>query len=717
MSNASAPTLDAWALIAPQCLKLAQHVGLNSHRYRGRNWCVIHDRISTRYFRIDHRGHEFLRRLDGTRTVASIVDELNLELPESPVDHDSVVTLIARLHAAELIQGEQNIDPSVLHERRGALRNSRARAFWLRPLSLRFPLIDPDRLLNRIAPWFQPLFSRPAAVIWAITVASAVIIALSHWGSLTSHWSSRALDPQNLLAMMLVYPVVKLCHELGHGLATKTYGGDVHEAGVMLLVLVPIPYVDASASCIFEDKWQRMAVSAAGIIVELFLAALGCLVWFNTEPGLVNDMAFNVLFLGSASTLLFNGNPLLRFDGYYVLTDALEIPNLGQRSTHYLRYLLNRYLFGLRDAISPVTAKGECAWFVVYGIAATSYRIVIAFSIALYIAGKYFFVGALLALWCLASMIALPLWKGVTYLLGSPALVGHRLRALSLSGIVTGTAAVFIFLIPMPSWTQAEGVLIPQEHSEVSARLDGFVTEVLVSGNQLVHKGDTLIELSEPLLPARISIASWRLKEYQARERAEFMRDRVQRGIYGEEIARIEAERMGLNEESSRQTVTSPASGVFVPTLTTGLQGRFVKKGTVLGYIADPEQARARIVIPQQALNSVRNDTLSVELRYPHHPEAGLPATILNEIPLVGSRLPSRLLGTQGGGAITVDARDGQGTRTLEPVYQLDISAPLTGDIPRLGSRIYVRFNHRVEPLASQWSHWLRQLLIDRLAV
>ena len=161
------------------------------------------------------------------------------------------------------------------------------------------------------------------------------------------------LTPKYLLMMWLFYPVIKSFHELGHGLAVKAWGGEVRETGVSILMLMPVPFVDASAASAFPEKHRRAAVGAAGMMVELFFAALATFVWLNVEDGFVRDIAFVLMVIGGVSTVLFNGNPLLRFDGYYVLSDLLDVPNLGPRSNAYVAYLAQRYLLKIENAVSP----------------------------------------------------------------------------------------------------------------------------------------------------------------------------------------------------------------------------------------------------------------------------------------------------------------------------------------------------------------------------
>ena len=177
------------------------------------------------------------------------------------------------------------------------------------------------------------------------------------------------LEPASLVALWFSYPLVKLLHEFGHAFAVKRWGGEVHEIGILFLVFMPIPYVDASAASVFPGKHRRMVVGAAGIAVELFLAAIATFVWVSVEPGWTRHVAYAVMLVGGVSTLLFNGNPLLRFDGYYVFADAVEIPNLASKANRYVASLAQRFVLGMRRARVPETSPGEAPWLVGYAIA------------------------------------------------------------------------------------------------------------------------------------------------------------------------------------------------------------------------------------------------------------------------------------------------------------------------------------------------------------
>ncbi len=423
--NAVAQT-DLWERIAGLKLRLVAHVKIHCHNYRGQPWYVLHDRAAARHYRFNEGGYDFIKQLDGIRTVQVIWDALQQRSAAEVPTQNDIVRLVAQLHEAEILLGDMPVDGAELLARRQQQQRAKSRMRWLRPLSIRMPLADPDKLLTSLLPFISPLFSKPVFLIWLLFVMAALVMGATHYPDLMNHWSSRALDPQNILVMFFVYPIIKALHEFGHAAATRVWGGEVHEVGVMLLVLMPVPYVDASAASGFSQKWHRVIVGASGIMVEMFLAAAGLFIWLNVGPGLMRDIAFNMMFIGSVSTLLFNGNPLLRFDGYYVLMDAVEIPNLGQRSSRYLAYLVKRYLFGLTNETSPVTAHGERSWFLFYGVAAFFYRIFISFAIALYVAGKFFVIGVILAIWALMGQIVIPLMKGLGFVLMGASLQERR---------------------------------------------------------------------------------------------------------------------------------------------------------------------------------------------------------------------------------------------------------------------------------------------------
>jgi putative peptide zinc metalloprotease protein len=502
------------------------------------------------------------------------------------------------------------------------------------------------------------------------------VLAGVHWRELTENIADRVLAPQNLLTLWLVYPVVKALHELGHAYATKRWGGEVHEIGIMLLVLTPVPYVDATAAWGFRDKRRRMVVGAAGIAVELFLGALALFVWLNAQPGVVHAIAYNVVLITGVSTLLFNGNPLLRFDGYYVFSDAVEIPNLGTRANRYLGYLAQRYLFGVRDAQSPAESRGERNWMAIYGVASFAYRVFIMFVIVLFIAGKFFTIGVLLAIWAVITQIAVPVWKAVAHLTSNPALRRRRQRAVGVSTALVVAVLLILFVVPAPSWTRAEGVVWVPEEAQVRAGTDGFVERVVATPDSVVARGDALIEAADPLLPTQVAVLEAQLLELEVKYDALMLEDRVQAALVREEMVAATAALARSRERAAELMLKSGASGRFVLPNAGDLPGRFVAKGQLVGYVVEPKVLTVRVAVGQDDIARVRERIRDVEVMMTEWGASPVQATIRREVPGGSQQLPTAALGSGGGGPFAVDPRDRQGVTALERVFQLELVLP-----------------------------------------
>jgi putative peptide zinc metalloprotease protein len=525
------------------------------------------------------------------------------------------------------------------------------------------------------------------------------------------------LDPANLVLLWFVYPVVKAIHELGHAYATRRWGGEVHEIGIMLLVLSPVPYVDTSSAWAFKDKHRRMVVGAAGIAVELFLGSLALFVWLAVEPGAVRAIAYNVMLICGVSTLLFNGNPLLRFDGYYVLADAIEIPNLGQRANQYLGYLFQRYALGVADAESPAHSTGERVWMVLYGVSSFFYRVFITFVIVLFIAGKFFVIGVLLALWAVATQVAMPLVKSIQFLTSNPGLRRQRTRAVWTGFGIAAAVLLLLFVVPAPSWTRTEGVIWVPEEAQVRAGAEGFVERLLVAVDSEVKRGQPLVQAEEPFLATRVAVLVAQLEELQAKYDAMLPTDRVQAAMVREQIAAAEANLRRARERQAALVFRSSADGRFVVPNAADLPGRFVNKGQLVGYVVEPRELTARVALLQDDIALVRADTKGVEVMFAAWGSDPVDARIRREVPGASLQLPTAVLGSAGGGPIAVDPRDKHGVTALRQVFQIELAIPGEARSEYLGARVFVRFNHGFEPAGFQLYRALRRLLLRQFNV
>jgi putative peptide zinc metalloprotease protein len=707
----------SWYRVADRRPRLRSHARLHRHRYRGELWYLLQDPASSRVHRFTPAARLVISLMDGTRTVARLWEIANRRLGEAAPTQDEMIQLLGQLHAADLLQSDVTPDVAELLSRGAREERARSRRSYANPMALRIPLWDPDAFLNRIEGWTRLIWSRWGGLLWLAVVLPALFSIWPHWPELTNNFSDRVLAIDNLVVLYLAFPVLKALHELGHATATKAGGGEVHDMGVILLVLLPVPYVEASAATIFRSKYQRAAVGAAGVTVELFVAALAFYAWLLVEPGLMRAVLFNVMLIASVSTLIFNGNPLLRYDAYYILADLIEIPNLAMRSGRYWGYLLERYILGVDEAEPPDASRAEKAWFVFYGFAATCYRMLVTVVIALFIAGHFFVVGVLLALWAVAAMALVPVIRAVRHVTGSPRLRKHRRRALAVTVGIPVAVAVFLLAVPMPYHSNAEGVLWLPEEAMVRAGGNGFVERFLIEPGSRVAAGDALIRLSEPTLQARLVSSEAKVAELRAEYTAAFATDRAKAQVAQAKLAAEQASLAAVRDRAADLVVRARATGVFAAPQMVDMPGRYYKKGELLGYVIGEAAPLARVVVAQDAIDRVRLATDRVEVRLSERPRAILDGRVVREVPGGDSTLPSPALAAQGGGDIATDPRDPKDPKALQRVFQVDVGLDGTSRLDHFGQRVYVRFDHRMEPLAEQWYRSVRLLFLTTFNV
>ena len=257
----------SWYKIADLRPRLRSHAPIHRHHYRGDLWYVLQDRTSGRFHRFTPEAYLVISLMDGHRTVQAIWDIACERLADDVLTQDEVIRLLGQLHGADVLRGDVPPDILEMTERGRRQRRRKIMSSLMNPLALRLPLFDPDKVLGATLPLVRPMFTALGAVVYLAILAYGCILAGRHWAEFTENITGRMLATDSLLVLMFAYPVVKALHELGHAYAIKRWGGEVHEIGVMFLVFLPVPYVDASDSVGFHEKWRRALVAAAGILV------------------------------------------------------------------------------------------------------------------------------------------------------------------------------------------------------------------------------------------------------------------------------------------------------------------------------------------------------------------------------------------------------------------------------------------------------------------
>lgn len=696
-----------WFRVATLRPKLGAQVRVQRQRYRDQTWYILTDTATDIHHRINAAAYQFVGRCDGQRTVNELWEFLLARRGDDAPTQGDIIRVLSQLSESELLRYATKPDIEALFRVHGERRRRRARE-RINPLAFRVPLIDPSALLRRIEPLLPILFHPATIALWAVITLAGVVAAAVNWQVLAAHAGTNMMTSRTLLLAWLCYPVIKALHELAHAAAVKRWGGEVHEAGITLLVFTPAPYVDASAATAFRDRRQRAAVSAAGIMVELLLASLALWVWLGVQPGLIRDIAFVTLFIGSVSTLVLNGNPLLRFDGYYLLSDALDVPNLASRSTAYWVYLLQRYVLRAAEPVPPPSAAGERKWLVLYAPLSLAYRLIITGAILMWIGGKSWLLGLLAAALMFGWLLVRPVREMLRALL--PAGRPHGREGAVLAGVALLAAGLAV-AVPVPFTVTAQAVVWPPEDAQLRPEIDGFIAGVLATSGEQVEAGQVVIELSDPVLLAARSGLLSRFSGLRAEQYGAMLHDPVRALDAEKRIERTQAELERAEQRIAGLQVRSNVTGRLVLPRPEDLRDGFARRGALMGYVLTPGSVNVRAVVSGEDAPLIRASAQRAEVRLAERPGVPVEAQIVRDMPAASASLPTAALGERAGGALRTDPLDKTGMRAVEPFFQFDLM--LAGErLERIGGRAWVRFDLGSAPLAVQAYRRLSQLLL-----
>ncbi len=683
--------------------KLRRDVRINEQTFQGESWFIVQDPITCQYFRLGPTEYRFIRELDGRRTVGEILQQMAGELGEDTLSPDLAARLLNYLGQAHLLETDEQLDPTSLYEAYRKARRKKGLQVASNFLFINLPLVDPDRFLRRTLPFVRPLLGRGFVVVWLAALAAALGIVVTHWGELTSRVNS-VLAPSNLLLLYVAFAAVKLFHELWHGYVCRRYGGPVHEMGIIFLVFTPFFYCEASSAWTFDNKWKKIYVSAAGMYIEIFLASLATFVWYATNPGLVHALAYNVMFVASISTVLFNGNPLLRYDGYYILSDLIEMPNLWTGANNYLKYLLNRYLVGNKQE-SPAETTRHAVLFVVYGIASFLYRIVVCVGIILFVSSQLKGLGLILAVGAFVMWVVVPIGKAVKHMFFTAGTRQQRKRAgLVMGGLVTAVV-VLLGVVDMPMRLYTTAAVDYREVQVVRADAPGHVTAVLVRPGQRVSAGQPLVRLANEELLARyrqskadLAMTRYRLSALETIDPAAAQAIRP----------RVEARKALVDDLAAKvDSLTRRATieGVIVTGRLDELVGKFADTGEEIMTLADTSRPLLKAAVDQDDVYEYRDAVgQPVEIRLRSEPWHVIEARIDTLSPRSSRSVPHPALTSQAGEDLVIDpAADADEPQLMYPCFVAEIVPEDPNTRLPGGALARVRFEAAERPLAVQW--------------
>ncbi|WP_214660509.1 hypothetical protein [sulfur-oxidizing endosymbiont of Gigantopelta aegis] len=710
-----------WYRVADLKPRLVQHVHISRQTFRGQEWFILRHHLEGRFHRIPRSAYALVQQMNGHRTMDEIWKSVCLAMPDQAPTQDDIVDLLGRLYQQNLILSDKMPDIAELQKRFSKQRRSKWQQQIKNPMAIRIPLWNPERFLQKTL-FMSHIFSLPGLIIWLLMMVYLLINVGIYWPELSQNFSDRVLAADNLVLMAVIYPFIKLLHEMSHAYAVKRWRGQVNEMGLMFLIFIPIPYVNASASITFENKYRRMIVGMAGIMTELAIASVALWIWIHTSDPLVHSFAYNALLITGVSTVLFNGNPLLRFDGYYSFADWLEIPNLYQRSQQYIGYLYGRYLMRLKDSVFH-SAPGERPWFFSYAIAAWIYRVFISLGIALFVAQEFFIVGMILAAITLYGLLFKPVINQLQQLFSKSRYQGKRMRILTITGSLVVLLLAFLLWVPMPYRTVIQGVTWAPEASHIRAASEGWFEQLEQASGTQVKTQQALIRLRNGEIEADRQDYLGKIKVLETRLQRAQSRDRSEGPIILQELEHARSVLAEIEFRTAHLIVKSPRAGQWLALKPELLQGKYIQRGELLGYVLQPNDLTIKAVADQAAINAIRQNVINIEVRPASDIDKIIPATLNRQIPEASKVIPHLALTSTGGGIFEIDpafnepgssSASAQEVRTFENLFQLEFLTQEATSL-RLGERVYIRLQHKDEPLFWRWWRDLRRVFLAEL--
>jgi putative peptide zinc metalloprotease protein len=714
---------ESWYRVAELKARLRPSAQISRQFYRGERWYVVRDPAGNQFHRLSDAAYRFIGLLDGTRTVEQAWDICGGQLADDAPTQPEIIQILSHLYAANLIEADITPDATVLLRRHKQLTKRKMQNRLMNVLFPRIPLWDPDQFLCRWLPVVRPLISTVFAFVWIAVVAFALITIAPHWDDLKTA-ANNAIDPKNWLWLWAVFVLIKLIHELGHAFSCRRFGGECHELGIMFLVFIPTPYVDASAAWAFPNRWHRMFVGAGGMIVELFVASILAIVWthLGDKASLPAVLCYNAMLIASVSTLMFNANPLLRYDGYYILSDFLEIPNLRQKSSEYTLGLIKRHIFGVK-ATQPLPPVGQRFWLFIYSVASGIYRVFVGFVIILVVMYKIPILGTLMAIGGAITWAVVPISKLGKYLLLEPELHRKRFRAIAFCGAVAAAIIICIGVIKFSVYVDTQGIVEADQHEVVHIKTAGFVQKIVAHDGDHLKQGDVILVADDPKLDAEIAARRAEKAGIEVQIRQAAAVDQGQLKALEPELLATESQLQDALDRKKDLTITAPIAGVLVAPKLLDMPGAYLQRGQEIGTVAAVDSLIVRAALNQDDAQMISEKTTDL---LASKPSKDGPIQVLfvsgllekNSIPGVAQEflsaqdtLPHPSLFQQGGGDIAADPTDPKGEHPKERQFIVNIRVDNPNGRYNPGQRAYVRFQLDKRPLLWEWIRRGMQLL------
>lgn len=573
---------------------------------------VIEDPLRNTYYKIGQREYQFLCYLDRGGRLES--------LPEDPSDDDNSVTqeegetILKWLVTKQLLQ---KMGHEVLQMLENQQKISETKSWYNRfnLITFKIPLVNPDPLLTHLMPWIGWLTGPLFFVIWGILAATALITLATHFQDFTSQ-SVIFFSPQNLLIVGGIWILLKLLHEFAHAITCRRYGGRVYEAGILFILFFPLTYVNATSSWSFSNRWQRIHVTAAGILVELFVAWVAILFWSSHQGTAAGLIAHHTVIIAGVSSLLFNANPLMRFDGYYLLSDLVSLPNLYFLGIEAVKNSAKKWWLGIGE-VEESSQNGP--WIRLYGLSVYSWRVLVLASLSILSASMFSGWGIIFAAVALIAWIYPPIAGFIkqipNYKQQNPKVIQHFLMRLGIAGVLS---AICLFGFKWERTLLAPAVVIYEQQHSIRTGTAGFIEETFIKEGELVSRGQRLFKLTNNDLLSKYRELEIKLKIFDLQERkADSEGSYGQLQILSQQKKVVEEQKGNLKDDLDALIIHAPDDGVVVGKNLLSLEGMWAPRGKELCQIINQEQTGLVASIEQDDISSYptnKGDRIMVDM-------------------------------------------------------------------------------------------------------
>ncbi len=639
-------------------IKLRDDLLFIPQRYGNETFYHIEVATTSDFYRIGYPEYVFVSLLNGQTSFAQALAVTSQKLGSGSLNQVQAMTVYSWLLDNGLASFS-DADAAASGATSTVRSSSSSDRWWkkLNPLWLKVPLGRPEGFLKALQPAFGWIFSPPAFVLWSILVIAAIIVLSNHWSRFWSD-SANVIARENWVWLLAAWIGLKCIHETAHGLVCLRYGGNIRETGFVLAVFTPLAYVDASSSWAFRSRWQRIHTAAAGIYIELLIASIAMLVWSYSDSSLIRHILQNVIIMASVSTLVFNLNPLMKFDGYYILSDMLQIPNLMTQSTQTVHQIARRMLLG-ESSSAPTAIGRERIVLMTFGVLATIWRIIVSLSLLLTASVLFHGAGIALAVLGFVMWFGKPLWGFLKSLETLRLQQPERLvRAFAVAALCASVLAVLFFVVPAPVMITAPGIVEYTDGEVIRAVTPGFIRQVHVVDGQEVSEGEILVTLTNEEISARLTDLQQRFAQEDLRQQTANRNHNggalsvAQMNLESlkSQLAECQKQIAGLELRSSR-------NGQVVMQNPERLIGTFAKPGMELLTIGREDQKELQISIGQRDLaGSLLAVGNTVRMRIGTH--GILTGTLQPVNPQASRNLPHPALAASNGGPLPVVAKD-----------------------------------------------------------